>query len=358
MIKTGQRGRIAARNACLALPYLVPLLLVACGPAKAASCSPKIMEKLRAPASSGLKPVEVSCDVSLAQSDNIVRPVIFSGSRASGVVFDCNGATIDGSAAKGRTVLIRSRKLPQGKWDAPTDITIRNCHIRGDLRIQGLGANGQAEQVKASSQHPGHTLRAQAAAPKRILLDNLTFSGSAGVPLYLAPGVADVTLQNSRFTGKAESTVVYLDAESARNTIVGNVFAASPKWREVLAVDGSANNRIENNRFVNPLTGGIFLYRNCGEGGTIRHQPPKGNVVRANTFEYKLPVSRPAVWIGSRQGVSVFNSYCLVQPKMLLGGLDHKDGADDNTVVDNSLPGGSPNLIVNDGARNRLANNR
>jgi parallel beta-helix repeat protein len=326
--------------------------------ASAAACPASVMEALRAPAKKDSKPVEIRCDVSLSRGDKITQRIVFSGSRASGAVFDCNGAMIDGSVSNGRTVLIRSRKGQDGKWDVATDITIRNCQIKGDLRIVGLGNNGQAEGVKESSKRSGHTARAQAAAPTGILLDNLTFSGSVGVPLYLAPGVTNVTLQNSRFTGKASSTVVYLDAESAGNTIVGNTFAARPEWREVIAVDGSANNRIENNTFVNPFSGGVYLYRNCGEGGTYRHQSPQGNIVSGNTFQYNLPVSRPAVWIGSRQGLSVFNSYCLVQPKMLLGGLDHNDGANNNVVTNNRLQGGGTNLIVDEGARNRVSNNR
>lgn len=334
-----------------------PLLLVA-SDARADACPANVMDALRAPAGKEAKPVNIRCDVSLNKGDRITQRIVFSGSRSSGVVFDCNGAMIDGSGTKARTVLIQSRKGDDGKWDVPTDITIRNCQIKGDLRIQGLGNNGQAKEVKASSNRDGHTQRAQAAAPTGILLDNLTFSGSVGVPLYLAPGVTNVTLQNSRFTGKASSTVVYLDAESAGNVIVGNTFSARPEWREVIAVDGSANNRIENNTFVNPLSGGVYLYRNCGEGGTFRHQSPQGNLVRGNTFQYQVPVARPAVWIGSRQGLSVFNSYCLVQPKMLLGGLDHSDGANNNTVTDNRLIGGSPNLIVDEGARNRVSNNR
>lgn len=334
-----------------------PLLLVA-SDARADACPANIMDALRAPAGKEAKPVNIRCDVSLNKGDRITQRIVFSGSRSSGVVFDCNGAMIDGSGTKARTVLIQSRKGDDGKWDVPTDITIRNCQIKGDLRIQGLGNNGQAKEVKASSNRDGHTQRAQAAAPTGILLDNLTFSGSVGVPLYLAPGVTNVTLQNSRFTGKASSTVVYLDAETAGNVIVGNTFSARPEWREVIAVDGSANNRIENNTFVNPLSGGVYLYRNCGEGGTFRHQSPKGNTISGNTFQYQVPVARPAVWIGSRQGLSVFNSYCLVQPKMLLGGLDHNDGANNNTVTDNRLIGGSPNLIVDEGARNRVSNNR
>ena len=102
--------------------------------------------------------------------------------------------------------------------------------------------------MKASSRALGHTERAQAAAPTRITIADSTLAASGAIPLYLAPGVTAVTLTGSRVTGRSVSVAVYLDAESARNTLSGNAFAIET-GREVVAVDGSADNRIEGNRF-------------------------------------------------------------------------------------------------------------
>jgi hypothetical protein len=46
------------------------------------------------------------------------------------------------------------------------NVTIKRCKINGSIRTIGLGHNGEAPGVKASSITLGHTARAQAAAPK------------------------------------------------------------------------------------------------------------------------------------------------------------------------------------------------
>ncbi|MFB9949858.1 NosD domain-containing protein [Rhizobium puerariae] len=348
--------RIAVGALAMALPVVA---LVMATPARAGDCSAGVYAALRKTASEKAKPVEVDCDLSFAKTDVITMPIAFSGSASSGTVLDCNGGTLDGTLAKARTVLVRSVRRADGGWDAPKDILIRNCTIRGDVRIQGLGSNGQGNEVRLSSLATGHTERAQAAAPGNIALRHVTFVANGGIPLYAAPGVTGMTVQDSRFTGSSTSTAIYLDAESARNRIVGNLFDIRTSWRETIAVDASADNRIENNTFENPVNGGIFLYRNCGEGGTVRHQAPRRNVIRGNIFRYPDGVKpRPAVWLGSRQGVSLFNTYCLARPKTILDSLDHRDGADDNVVTGNRLPGGSLRLIVDSGDRNEISDNR
>lgn len=325
--------------------------------AEAAACGAGSRAALRAPASADSKPVEIACDLSLARTDVITMPIAFSGSRASDVTLDCNGATLDGTVAKARTVLIRSLRKPDGGWDVPRDIHIRNCIIKGDVRIQGLGQNGQGENVRLSSLEAGHTERAQAAAPSGITFDNVTFVGNGGIPLYAAPGVTGMAVENSRFTGNTNATAVYLDAESARNRIVGNTFDIRTTRREMIAVDGSAENRIEKNTFENPIKGGIFLYRNCGEGGTIRHQAPERNVIAGNTFRYvNFWAARPAVWLGSRQGSS---SYCFSRQDRPFGSsLSALDHARYNIVTGNRLPGGTPRLIVDHDEHNTLSDNR
>jgi hypothetical protein len=129
---------------------------------------------------------------------------------------------------------------------------------------------------------------AQAAAPSNVLLSNLTIEGVQRVPLYLSPGVTRVTIENSKFIGNTVSTVIYLDAESAYNTIRNNTFnvegSSTFRVREVIAVDGSAHNQITDNTFEKAVGGGVYLYRNCGEGGTVRHQSPQYNVIEDNNF--------------------------------------------------------------------------
>jgi hypothetical protein len=63
-----------------------------------------------------------------------------------------------------------------------------------------------------------------------------------------------------------------------------------------------ARNRIEANRFALGGRGGVFLYRNCGEDGVIRHQTPSDNVITGNTFTGARWLWPNAVVVGSREG--------------------------------------------------------
>ena len=76
----------------------------------------------------------------------------------------------------------------------------------------------------------------------------------------------------------------------------------------MLAVDGSSYNLIINNWFSGLNNGGIYLYRNCGEGGTVRHATPSYNQIINNVFYYDEYIGfNPSVFIGSRNGN---RSYC------------------------------------------------
>ena len=264
---------------------------------------------------------------------------MLEGSQASGVRIDCAGGTL----GRGRpqptfpnaTLEIRSRRRGERpEWDRPTDIAVTDCAIQGPVRIWGMGINGQAEALRASSRALGHTERAQAAAPSRITIENSRLEAFGGTPLYLGPGVTQTTLRASRITGEAVAIAIYLDAESAGNTIANNSFTVGT-GREVIAVDGSAGNRIVDNRFAIGWRGGIYLYRNCGEGGTVRHQTPSFNVITGNRFAYRSPVHLPAISVGAREG---WNLYCEDDAGYPFGSsADNGDHATDNAVDGNDV---------------------
>lgn len=336
-----------------------PVAMAATTPS-ARACTPEEYAALRQPATQQASSIELRCSLTLDKTDVIDKRLILSGEKASGITVDCAGATLNGARGtvnSGKpTVLIRSTKTKDGRWSVPQGITVRNCTIKGAIRIQGLGVNGQAEEVRLSSLQPGHTQRAQAAAPDTIDLSGLTFIASGKIPLYLAPGVTHVTVENSSFTGETGGTAIYLDAESANNAILSNSFSVATKTREQIAVDGSAHNRITGNRFLDPVKGGIFLYRNCGEGGTIRHQSPQYNEISGNSFSYSKPPAAPAIWLASRNGARL---YCLTAPSAPFGsGLSSKDFAEFNRVTGNTLTGGDLSLIKDDGDRNVIKGNR
>ena len=276
-----------------------------------------------------------------------LEKVELAGSGASGTVIDLQGGWFNGG--KPTELVIRSQERRDG-WDVPQRITIRNGRLRGAIRIFGMGRNGEAPRVRESSVSQGHTERSQAAAPREIVLENLQIEAEHRIPLYLGPGVTGVTVKDCAFTGSTVSTVVYLDAESAGNRIENCIFDVRAA-REVIAVDGSARNVIGGNRFVRAAFGGIYLYRNCGEGGTVRHQTPRENRIENNTFD--LSGLRPGsygIWLGSRQGR---RSYCEADAGYHLGSsADNRDFSDDNTVTGNVFEPASTRAIRDDGERN------
>ena len=271
------------------------------------------------------------------------------GSGDNGRVIDLQGGWLN--EGKLTELVIRSKEAEKG-WDVPERITIRNGRIRGSIRIFGLGVNGEAPKVRESSHRQGHTARAQAAAPRAIFLEDLQIEADHRIPLYLGPGVTGVTVRNCTFTGWSASTTVYLDAESGGNRIEGCTFDMR-SGREVMAVDGSATNTIVGNRFLQVGYGGIYLYRNCGEGGTVRHQAPQGNVIENNFFNVKdLRSGSYGIWLGSRQGR---RSYCEDDAGYPFGSsIDNRDFADHNTIRGNIFQPASDEAVRDDGADNRV----
>jgi hypothetical protein len=275
---------------------------------------------------------------------------VLTGSKASGTVIDLQGGWFNDG--KPTELIVCSRQTPDG-WDVPQNIVIRNGRLRGSIRIQGLGRNGEAPRVRESSVREGHTDRAQAAAPRGIMLENLQIEADHRVPLYLGPGVTTVTVRKCTFTGWSVSTAVYFDAESAQNVVEDCTFDV---WtgREVVAVDGSARNLIAGNRFERTDFGGIYLYRNCGEGGTVRHQTPRENRIENNNLN--LSSLRPGsygIWLGSRQGR---RNYCEADAGCRFGSsADNRDFADDNIVSENTVGPTSSRAVRDDGARNKIA---
>ncbi|MFM8788948.1 MAG: hypothetical protein ACKOEI_03665, partial [Chthoniobacterales bacterium] len=167
-----------------------------------------------------------------------VEKFALAGSAASGTVIDLQGGWFN--EGKPTEIVIRSLRKGEG-WDVPERITIRNGRLRGAIRIFGMGRNGEAPRVRESSVSEGHTERAQAAAPREIVLENLRIEAAHRIPLYLGPGVTAVTIRNCEFRGWTLSTVLYLDAETADNMIDSCTFDVRAA-REVIAVDGSARN--------------------------------------------------------------------------------------------------------------------
>ncbi len=231
------------------------------------------------------------------------RRVLIEGAEASGAGLDCGGGRVEAAgppSTRRPTIAVWSRQDEAG-WSRPTDVTLRDCTVVGNIRIWGMGAGGSMRDLQASSRTAGHTLAAQNAAPTGVTLDQIRFEAVGTIPLYVGPGVTRTTVTGSRFTGRSTSTAIYLDAESAGAVIHDNDFDIRT-GREQIAVDGSGANRIVGNHFDLNGRGGIFLYRNCGEDGVIRHQTPSYNRITDNVFSGAAWLRPRTVVVGAREG--------------------------------------------------------
>lgn len=296
-------------------------------------CSAEKIQEILQPATPQNKSVNIDCSVTLPLHAKITKQLIFQGDAASHVVFNGNGAEIQAAYAT-PSILIQSERQNQ-TWQVPQQIQIKNCRINGSLRIHGLAVNGESKNIKESSLTEGHTARVQHAAPHHIVLDNLSMIARDNNMMYFAPGAHHITLKNSKFEGKTSGLALYLDAETADNLIENNTFNVQTNTRETIAVDGSANNKFQHNTFIRPNNGAIYLYRNCGEGGTIRHQTPSGNLITQNRFELSRSDKLPVIWIASRNG---HRNYCDLDQGYAFGSsINNDDLAQYNSVTDNTF---------------------
>lgn len=312
------------------------LALLAPPQAVARPCTDEVISTLTAPAAANSPAFRLTCFATLPAGRTITLHVLFEGGEASGSGIDCNGGSIGrpgrASNTSTPTVAVWSRREGAG-WSVPRDVRIANCTIHGNLRAWGLGRNDIAG-LQASSRTSDHTRAVQAAAPSGLRLDNVAFVATGSIPLYVGPGVTGLRMMGGGFRGTSVSTAIYLDAESAGSTI-RNVAFDIRTGREQIAVDGSARNRIEANRFELGGRGGVFLYRNCGEDGVIRHQTPSNNIINNNRFEGAALITPRPVVVGSREGR---RRYCGDDAGYPYGSsVDDGDHATGNLVTGNTI---------------------
>lgn len=251
----------------------------------------------------------LNCSTKMKLKSVINFPIWFEGKEGSDNVLDCNYSTLK------EGLRIRSKRVINNGvvvWERPENIQIKNCHIIGGVRVSGMKEIGVIihKDLLKSSRFLGHTERAQAAAPKNISIINSTIESAGTVAAYIDPGVTQFHLENSLINGFSEKEAIYLDAESANNIIKNNTFKLST-GRPVISVDTSARNVIEGNQFVGKRDGGgIFIFRNCGELGLVRHQPPTGNIIKNNFFAEDKSQLLPDIHIGSRNKSLDSESFC------------------------------------------------
>ena len=302
------RGWLAATVLC-AIAGLAP-------PSQAAqACNADKLAVLRSPPQPGDGAVLIDCHLTLKPNDVITRSLYFNhGAVSDGVKVDCKGATLSYTSVNADIprINVESYAYLDGGgstvWERTRDITIRNCVLKGNIRVSGMGGQDSPAVKDSSRTDPHHTDVLRKRAPTNITFDALTIDPQDRIAVYLSMGVTGVTIRNSTFLGTSPSAVVYLDAEGGQHKILNNRFKTVPA-REVIAVDGSSENLIQGNVFSTSPHGGIFIYRNCGEAGTVRHNEPSKNDLFDNQFlDPTGPDDKqPHIWVASRNGN---RSYC------------------------------------------------
>lgn len=228
-----------------------------------------------------------------------------------------------------------------------TNIKILNGTIKGEIRLRPDKVDGNTK--------PGYTEKVRQVSPSNIELENLTFdTDGKSHQAYFGPGSTDSKIINCTFKGKSLGPSVYLSPEGGNHRIENCTFnAETGARREVLSVDGSKNNLITKNTFNKCTWGGIYVYRNCGENGTVRHQKPRNNKITYNNFNLSgmmlvrfsnrsghqgsLMFTPYGIILGSRQGDS---SYCELDNMYDVGsGKSDFDFARNNFVVGNKFRG-------------------
>ena len=301
------------------------------------SCSGDDVAKVLTRADEDDYKIHVKCDLSFEPYQVITKRLMFIGDESSGVTVDLNGATLSGygTVNDGEEMIqvisreseARNEENQISSYERPENITIKNGTIYGKVRIWGMARNGQGDedddkegnpiphsnQFKKSSRTHNHTQRARMNAPTNIVFDNLTIDATG--TFYFGPGVTNSKIINSELKGRTSRSAIYLGAESAGNVLKNNYIHTdtardktgdripgmkSRGW-PLINVDGSSHNKIVNNYFSSLDNGGIYLYRNCGEGGVIRHATPSNNHIINNTFYYaNYGGLKPSVFLSSR----------------------------------------------------------
>ena len=307
--------------------------------------------------------VIVNCNLTLSSSDVVNKTIIVEGSAADGVTINCNNAlvtrvtstfvgfvggepTYTNEHPNVDVIEIRSKQVGQS-WDRPQNVTVKNCRVEGGVRVWGMGKNHEAEPLRIPSQQSNFEQVTRNNAPKNITLDNLDIVTFNRTNVYIAPGSTYVTLSNSELRGNAASVALYLDAQSGFNNISNNNIHTQ-NHRELIAIDGSENNTITNNWFSALNNGGIYLYRNCGEAGIVRHTTPANNLIINNEFWYKnYTGNNPAVFFGSRNGN---RPYCNSDSGYPFGSsASNFDFATNNTFANNIIYNRNPSDLIKTG---------
>jgi len=261
----------------------------------------------------------------------------------------CNGAELKANKGDKYGVFIRGRGLQ--------NVTVSDCKITGYEKAAVMITSGLSGEELDRDRKKSYDL-----APKNITLDGLEIKDSKRNGVHFNAYVNHSTLKNSKIIG-SRGVGVYLGQSTQNIRIESNEFYANggvdkaKGYREALAVDSSAKNIIQYNKFSKNAAGSIFLYKNCGEnfdrpGAVRRWQSSNDNLIAHNVFSGE----KVAVWIASRQSRDLSRWKCGDDPASA-DGKYFKDYADHNRIEKNVFCRNEVSLRV-EGDNNFISDNR
>jgi len=298
---------------------------------------------------------QVSGSVSLESGCVYSGPITITQSDTQ---LSCNGAVIDGGGRQKNGIIIN------GKGKPINNVVVKDCVVRN--------FSGRGVWVTAGVKNPNWSTVVEEnykISPRNIVLDHLVIENIGRGGVYFDSYVTDSVLKNSTVRGSGR-VGVYLEQATQRIKVLNNTIAHNGRSeklkgaREGLAIDSSAKNIIEGNKFIGNAAGGVYLYKNCGEKfstgkSLIRWQHSDQNTIRNNFFQNE-PVG---IWVASRQSKDLSKWDC-GDPALDSAGKYFRDYANNNTLESNKFCNvrtgirleGNNNIVINNSS-NSQANN-
>lgn len=263
---------------------------------------------------------------------------------------DCRGSVLDGQGQRPFGVFVNSKGAPIA------NISIKNCIVRNFAKTGVLVTSGVPQNALSSNHDVNYSK-----SPSHVVFEKLTIENSGGAGVYINDYVQGTVLRDSivRHSGAAG---VYLEEGSRSSSLIGNLIEGngvsqfSDVRREGLAIDSSAHNVIQGNRFINNAAGGIFTYKNCGEkfssgNSVIRWQHSDNNTIKNNFFAEPLI----GVWVASREGKDLSRWDC-GDKSVDSSGMYYNDFSNGNLIEANKFCGSKVAIRVS-GDDNKITDN-
>lgn len=215
--------------------------------------------------------LELDADATLCNHNIKYRMTVYAST--SNVSFDCNNQVIDHDWEDGDDKYSGIR-LPQ--QNSVSNISIQNCTIKN------VGRYG----VNMKRLFRGEQLEGPMIGHRNIRIQNVDIINSNQIGIFVGQNSENVTIDDVYIADSYSG--VYLDAGSTYSHIIGSTITGS-REREAIAIDSSMYNTIEYCNIENNSTGGIYLYKNCGETtGAVcpirRKYSASNNTIHNNLF--------------------------------------------------------------------------